>query len=89
MQETAEAEGALHTTGEAVGGFISKIPGAISSFFGGVGEGAGVHGTFDWIALILGVALLASVYRGFKRGRIVGPMLSGLIGITLMGWAVS
>ena len=89
MEETAESDGALHNTGEAVGGFISKIPDAVGSFFGGLGEGAGVHGAFDWIALVIGIALLASVYRGFKRGRIVGPMLSGLIGITLMGWAVS
>lgn len=89
MAESTESEGALSSAGEAVGGVLSAIPDAIGSFFGGVGEGAGVHGPFDWIALVVGLALLLSTIRGFRRGRIVGPMLRGFFGVVLMGWAVT
>lgn len=89
MDETADSGGFLQSIGEAVGGFLSAIPPAFSSFFSGVGAGAGVHGVLDWIALILGIALLLSVYKGIKAGRVVGPAMRCLIGIALMGWAVS
>ena len=89
MDGDAESAGFFQSVGEAIGGFLSGIPGAISSFFGGVGEGAGVNGLFDWIAFIIGIALLLSVIRGVKRGRIVGPFLVGFIGVALMGWAVA
>jgi pilus assembly protein TadC len=89
MAETADSGGMLQSIGEAVGGFLSGIPSAISSFFAGVGKGAGVHGMLDWAALIIGIALLISAIRGLKRGRIVGPMVSGAIAVGLMGWAVT
>lgn len=79
----------LQSIGEAVGGFLAGIPPAVGSFVAGVGEGAGVYGVLDWTALILGIALLLSVFRGLTRGRIVGPIVRGAIGIALMGWAVS
>lgn len=84
----AESAEVSRSIGEAVGAFLSGIPGAISGFFSGVGAGAGVHGILDWSAFIIGIALLVSVIRGIKRGRIVGPAVRGLIGVTLMGWAV-
>ena len=89
MAETAKSDGILQSLGEAIGSFLSGIPGAISSFFGGLGEGAGVHGALDWVAFILGIALLVSVVRGVRRGRVVGPIVRGAIGVALMGWAVS
>jgi hypothetical protein len=89
MSDAADSDGVLRTAGEGVGGFIAGIPSAISDFFGGVGEGAGVHGTFDWIALIIGLALLASAVRGLRRGRIVGPVVNGFLAVAFMGWAIA
>lgn len=89
MQERTESAGILQTLGEGVGGFLAGIPPAISSFFSGVGQGAGIHGLFDWAALLIGLSLLLSVFAGFKRGRIVGPVVRGAIAVALMGWAVA
>jgi hypothetical protein len=89
MSDTADADGVLHSAGEGVGGFIAGIPAALGDFFSGVGEGAGVDGVVDWAALIIGLALLLSVIRGVKRGRIVGPMIRGVIAVALMGWAIA
>ncbi|WOJ92850.1 hypothetical protein R0135_13795 [Congregibacter variabilis] len=89
MDEATESGGMAQSSGEAVGGVISGIPGTLSDFFAGVGKGAGVNGMIDWAALIIGIALLVSVVRGLKRGRIVGPVVSGFIAVALMGWAVS
>ncbi|MFT4769965.1 MAG: hypothetical protein ACI8RN_003119 [Glaciecola sp.] len=89
MNETTDSAGMAQSSGEAVGGVISGIPGTLGDFFTGVGKGAGVNGILDWAALIIGIALLVSVVRGLKRGRIVGPVVSGFIAVALMGWAVS
>ena len=89
MDARAQSGGILQALGEAVGSFLSGIPPAVRSFVTGVGEGAGVHGFLDWTALVLGLALLLSVIRSLKAGRIVGPVVRGAIGIALMGWAVS
>jgi hypothetical protein len=89
MAGPAQSDGFLQSLGEAFGGFLAAIPAGLNSFFGGVGEGAGVHGMFDWVALVLGLALLLSTIRGFSRGRVVGPMLRGVIAVALMGWAVA
>jgi hypothetical protein len=89
MDEAAESGSVTASAGEAVGGFLAGIPPAIGDFFSGVGQGAGVAGLFDWAALIVGIALLLSVIRGVRRGRIVGPAIRGVIGVALMGWAVS
>ena len=89
MSESADADGVLHSAGEGVGGFIAGIPAALGDFFSGVGEGAGVDGVVDWAALIIGLALLLSVIRGVKRGRIVGPMIRGVMAVALMGWAIA
>jgi hypothetical protein len=79
----------LQSLGEAIGGFLAQLPAAIRSFFTGIGQGAGVHGVLDWTCLIVGLALLLSTLRGFRTGRIVGPVLRGFIGVALMGWAVT
>jgi len=89
MARASDSGGLLQSLGEAVGGFLAGIPPAINSFFAGVGLGAGVHGFFDWTALILGLALLLSVISGLKKGRVVGPVVRGFLGVALMGWAVS
>jgi hypothetical protein len=89
MADSSDSEGFLRAIGEAVGGFIAGLPDAVSSFFGGVGAGARVQGMFDWIALVLGFARLASVAQGVRRGKIVGPAMRGLVAIALLGWAVS
>ena len=89
MSEASDTNGFLQALGEAVGGFIAGLPSAIGSFFSGVGAGAGVHGFFDWAALLIGIALLVSVIRDVRKGRIVWPALRGVIGIALMGWAVA
>ncbi|MEM1144568.1 MAG: hypothetical protein AAF671_07665 [Pseudomonadota bacterium] len=89
MNNTEESAGFLQTVGESIGGLIAGIPSALGSFFSGVGEGAGVNGLLDWILLLLGLALLLSVIKGIKAGRIVGPALRGVIGVALMGWAVT
>lgn len=89
MDKTTGSGGVAQSSGEVVGGFLSGIPGAISDFFSGVGTGAGVHGFFDWAALILGIAMLLSSIQGFRRGRIVGPVVSGFVAVALMGWAVT
>ncbi|PLW83859.1 hypothetical protein CWI75_00405 [Kineobactrum sediminis] len=88
MSDSADSNGFLRSAGENVGGFLAGIPSAIRDFFSGVGEGAGVYGFLDWAALIIGIALLISAARGFGRGRIVGPVLRGFIGLAVMGWAV-
>ena len=89
MQEIADNGGFLLSIGEALGGFIAGIPSAIGSLFSGIGSGAGVSGPLDWILLVIGLSLLLSVIRGVKRGRIVGPAIRGLLGVALLGWAVS
>jgi hypothetical protein len=89
MSDSNETAGFLASLGEAVGGFIAGIPAALGSFFSGVGEGAGVHGIFDWIALLVGIALLLTAARGIRAGRVLGPALRGVIGVALMGWAVT
>lgn len=89
MAETADSGGVVQSAGEGVGGFIAGIPPAISNFFTGVGEGAGVHGIVDWAALIIGIAFLVSVVQGFRQGRIVGPAIRGVIAVALMGFAVA
>lgn len=89
MNSRADSGSFLQNVGEGVGNFLSAIPPAIGDFFSGVGQGAGVSGFLDWAALLIGLALLVSVIRGFKRGRIVGPVLRGFIGVALMGWAVA
>ena len=89
MSDGNETGGFLASLGETVGGFVAGIPAALGSFFGGVGEGAGVHGVFDWIALLMGIALLLTSARGIRAGRILGPALRGVIGVALMGWAVT
>lgn len=89
MDETNGSDGILNWLGELVGNFIAAIPGALGDFFTGVGEGAGVTGTADWAALIIGLALLLGGVKGLKDGRIVGPIIGGAIGVALMGWAIS
>lgn len=89
MYQASDSGGFLRSLGEGVGGFLAGIPPAIRDFFGGVGAGAGVHGTLDWIALIMGIALLLSAIRGVTRGRIVAPVLSGMLGVAVMGWAIA
>ncbi len=89
MSDASESSGFLRSVGESIGGFLSAIPDAINSLVSGIGVGAGVHGFFDWVCLVFGIALLLSVYRGVKRGRFVGPIVRGFIGVVLMGWAVS
>lgn len=89
MSGASKSDGFLQSAGEAIGGLIAGIPGAIGSFFAGLGEGAGVHGVVDWVALVLGLALLISVIQGLRKGRIVGPALRGVISVALLGWAVS
>jgi hypothetical protein len=89
MEETESSDGILNWLGEQVGGLLAAIPGALGDFFTGVGEGAGVSGTADWIALIVGLALVLSGAKGLKSGKIVGPIIGGAIGVALMGWAIS
>ncbi|WP_439101787.1 hypothetical protein [Congregibacter sp.] len=89
MDEGTQDGGLAQSSGEAVGGFLSGIPAALRDFFAGVGKGAGVNGMFDWIALVIAIALLIGAARGIRRGRIVGPLVSGFIAVALMGWAVS
>lgn len=88
MSDSADSGGFLRAVGESIGGFLAETPAAIRSLFSGIGEGAGVQGFLGWTALIIGIALLISAARGFWRGRIVGPALSGFIGLAAMGWAV-
>ncbi|GAB5413486.1 MAG: hypothetical protein Cons2KO_10890 [Congregibacter sp.] len=89
MDEQAETGGVLLTVGEGIGGFLSSIPAGLNSLFSGIGAGAGVHGIIEWAAFLIGLSLLVSIIGGLKRGRIVGPVLRGFIGVALMGWAVS
>jgi len=86
---TVDSGDILRTAGEGVGSFLAGIPPALMDFFGGVGAGAGLHGWMDWAAMFIGLALLLSAFRGIRRARIVGPLLSGAIGVALMGWAIA
>ena len=85
----ADAGGILRTAGESVGNFLAGIPPALVDFFSGVAAGAGLHGVVDWAAMIFGLALLLSAIGGFRRRRIVGPMIGGAFGVALMGWAIA
>jgi hypothetical protein len=89
MNTDPDSGGMLQGLGQALGGFIAGIPDGVRSFFAGLGEGAGVSGVFDWIALLISIALLLSVVRSVRRGRVVGPFISGAIAIALLGWAVT
>ena len=89
MNETADSGGILRSMGEGLGSVLAGIPPAIGDFFSGVGAGAGLHGIVDWIAMILGIAMLLSTIKGLKQGRIVGPLLRGVIGVAFMGWAIA
>lgn len=89
MDATADSSNFLRSAGESVGSFLAGVPPAMADFFGGVGASAGVHGVFDWTALLFGIALLLSTIRGLTRGRIVGSVLRGVIGVALMGWAMT
>lgn len=53
MSDSTDSSGLLRSVGENVGGFLTGIPPAIGEFFSGVGAGAGVHGFWDWAALII------------------------------------
>lgn len=88
MSDSADSGGFLGAVGESIGGFLAEVPAVIGEFFSGIGEGAGVQGFLGWTAFIVGIALLISAARGFCQGRIVGPSLSGFIGLAAMGWAV-
>ena len=79
----------LRSAGEGLGSFLAGIPPALVNFFSGVAAGAGLHGVVDWAAMLFGLALLLSAIRGFRRRRIVGPMVGGAIGVALMGWAIA
>jgi len=72
-----------------VGSFLAGIPPALIDFFGGVATGAGLNGILDWAVMLVGLALLMSAIQGVRRRRIVGPMLSGTIGVMLIGWAIA
>ncbi|MFT7288295.1 MAG: hypothetical protein ACI87W_002412, partial [Halieaceae bacterium] len=89
MSTAADSDSVLHSAGEGVGGFLAGIQPAMGDFFSGVVEGAGVHGMLDRIALIIGIALLVLTIQGLRRGRIVGPMLRGVIAVAFRGWAVT
>lgn len=89
MNETPDNGGSMESAGEAVGGVLSGIPSAVGDFFAGLGNGAGVHGFFDWAALVVSIALFLSVAQGVRKGRIVGPFIRGAIAVALMGWAVA
>ena len=89
MSESADADSLLRSIGESVGGFLAGIPPAIGDLFGGIGAGAGLDGILDWTFMIVGIALLVSASRGLTRGRIVLPMLFGVIGIAFMAWSVT
>jgi hypothetical protein len=82
-------DSAPRSAGEWVGNLLASIPPALMDFAGGVAAGAGLYGWLDWAAMLLGFALLLSTFRGFRRGRIVGPVLRAAIGVLLMGWAIA
>ncbi|MHA7817837.1 MAG: hypothetical protein ACX93N_15275 [Pseudohaliea sp.] len=85
----SNSSGIVRAAGEGVGNFLAGIPSALIDFFSGIAAGAGLHGVLDWAAMILGLGLLLSAVRGLRRKRIVGPMIGGTIGVTLMGWAIA
>ncbi len=89
MSEATDDGSLAQGAGEAVGGVISGIPGVVGDFFTGLGDGAGIHGVIDWTLLVIAIAMFFSVYRGLKRGRIIGPVLRGLIGVALLGLAIA
>lgn len=90
MRDSPQSSSVLRSAGERVGNVLAGIPPAIRDFFGGIGEGAGLHSAFDWAAMILGLALLLSSIGGLvRRRRIVGPVVSGAIGVALMTWAIT
>lgn len=89
MRDTADSGGFLRSVGEFFGSVLAGIPPAIGEFFSGVGAGAGVHGFFDWAAMILGLALLLSALGGIRKRRFVGPVLLGVIGVAFMGVAIA
>lgn len=89
MSDSPDSGGTIESAGEAVGGVLSRIPSAVGDFFAGLGNGAGVHGTLDWAALVISIALFLSVVQGVRKGRIVGPFIRGAIAVALMGWAVA
>jgi hypothetical protein len=89
VNENADEGGLAQGAGEAVGSVLSGVPGVIGDFFRGLGDGAGIHGVFDWTLLVIAIALFFSVYRGVKRGRVIGPVVSALIAFALLGGAIA
>lgn len=89
MDAEAESGGFFRSLGEFIGNALSGIPDALNSLFSGISEGAGVYGFVEWAAFLIGLSFLVSVIAGVKRGRIVGPVVRGFIGVALMGWAVA
>ncbi|GEM_PF-1178017 len=89
MDASAQSGDFLRSAGESVGSFLAGIPPALGHFFGGLGASAGVNGVLDWTTLLFGIALLLSTIQGLMRGRIVGSALRGVMGVALMGWAMT
>lgn len=83
MDVTADSGGVLRSIGEGAGSVLAGIPAAIADFLGGAG--AGVHGIPDWIAMILGIAMLLSTIKGLKQGRTVAPYCAARSALPL--WA--
>ena len=87
--------------GEALGGLIGAVGGALSEFWGaigptvgaffdGVARGAGLQDAswIAWAALILGALAVLKGVRSVIDGAILSGAIIGLIGVALAAWAI-
>ena len=88
-QTEADQPGFLGRIGEAIGNALSSIPSAWNDFFGGVARGAGIDGWLDWLIIIIGLGLFLSAIKGFRNKSIFWPLVTGTIGVALIGWTVT
>jgi len=94
QSEQNPAESAGQSVGEAlawVADNFGDIGAAVGDFFHGVASGAGLQDptTGTWIGLGLGGLLLVSGIADLLKGEIIAPVFKGVIGLGVLGWALS
>ena len=90
VTQAEEAQpGFLGRVGEAIGNAVKSIPAAWNDFFGGVARGAGINGWFDWVIIIIGLGMFFSAIKGFRNKSIFWPLVTGSIGVALIGWTIT
>ncbi|CCQ73218.1 hypothetical protein [Magnetospira sp. QH-2] len=98
MNFSANDQGIFESFGEMVGNVIawlSSIGGGIGEafddFFSGVARGSGMEnaGWGTWALVIIGILLLGMTLRRVLEKEFGGALITGVIGLALIAWAMT